>query len=46
MVFQIFYNLLETQYTAKIKKVKTDNRGEYINKVMTAFLETKGIIYD
>jgi hypothetical protein len=40
------YNLVETQFSAKIKKLKTDNGGEYINKEMTAFLETKGIIHD
>jgi hypothetical protein len=46
MIFQMFYNLVEIQFSAKIKKMKTDNRGEYINKVMTAFLKTKGIIHN
>jgi transposase InsO family protein len=45
-VFWIVYNLVEIQFFAKIKKLKTDNGGEYVNKEMTAFLETKGIIYD
>jgi hypothetical protein len=46
MVFQILYNLVERQFSAKIRKLKTDNGGEYVNKEMTAFLETKGIIHD
>jgi hypothetical protein len=37
---------VEPQFSAKIKKLKTDNRGEYVNKQMTVFLEIKGIIYD
>jgi hypothetical protein len=32
MIFQMIYNLVEIQYSAKIKKLKTDNRGEYVNK--------------
>jgi transposase InsO family protein len=38
--------LVETQFSAKIKKLKTDNRGEYINNEMTTFLKTKGIIHN
>jgi hypothetical protein len=38
--------LVEIQFSAKIKKLKSDNGGEYINKEMTTFLETKGIIHD
>jgi transposase InsO family protein len=46
MVFQTFYNLVETQISAKIKKLKTDNGDEYVNKEMTTFLEMKGIIHN
>jgi transposase InsO family protein len=46
MVFQTFYNLVETQYSTKIKKLKTENGGEYVNKEMTAFLEMKCIIHN
>jgi hypothetical protein len=34
---------VETQFSAKIKKLKTDNGGEYVNKEMTAFLEIKAL---
>jgi hypothetical protein len=46
MVFQISYNFLERQFSTKIKKLKTDNGGEYVNKEMTAILESKGNIHD
>jgi hypothetical protein len=36
-VFQTFYNLVETEFFAKIKNLKTDNGGEYVNKEMTVF---------
>jgi hypothetical protein len=37
---------VETQYSAKIKKLISDNGGEYINTEMTTFLDTKGIIHE
>jgi hypothetical protein len=45
-VFQTCYNLVEKQFSAKIKTLKIDNRGEHLNNKMTAILETKGIIHD
>jgi hypothetical protein len=38
--------MVEIQFSAKIKKLKPDNGGEYVNKEMTAFVESKGIIND
>jgi hypothetical protein len=35
----MFYYSVETQFYAKIKKLKTDNEGEYINKAINVFLE-------
>jgi hypothetical protein len=37
---------VEKQFAAKIKKPKTDNGGEYVNKEMIAFLIIKSIIHD
>jgi hypothetical protein len=45
-VFQMSYNFVETQFSTKIKKLKTDNGGEYVNNEMTTFLETRGIIHN
>jgi hypothetical protein len=44
MVFQALYDLVEAQFSAKIKKPKTHNGGKYINKVLTGFIETMCII--
>jgi hypothetical protein len=38
--------LVKTQFSTKIKKVKIDNVGEFVNKDLTIFLEIKGIIHD
>jgi hypothetical protein len=38
--------MVETQFPAKIKKLKSENGGEYVKKEMTTFLETRGIIHD
>jgi hypothetical protein len=45
-VFSPFYNLKKRQFSAKIKKLKTDKGGEYVNIVMTTFLEISWIIHD
>jgi transposase InsO family protein len=44
-VFQTIYNLVETQFSA-IKKLKTDNGGEYVNNKMSVCLAIQGIIHD
>jgi hypothetical protein len=46
MVLQMFYNLVETELSTKIKKLKTDNGGEYVNNEMSTMIELKGIIDD
>jgi hypothetical protein len=46
MVFQTFYDTVETQFSAKIEKLKTDNGGVYVNKETITFFEIKSIIYD
>jgi hypothetical protein len=45
MVYLTFYDLVEIQWSAKIKKLKTHNRGEYVYKELTTFLEIKDIIH-
>jgi hypothetical protein len=37
---------VKIQFSIKIKKLNTDNGGEYVIKVMSSFLQTKGIIHD
>ena len=41
--FKIFRNLVENQFGYKIKKIRTDNSGEYVNKEFDSYLEANGI---
>jgi hypothetical protein len=45
-IFQMFDNLVEIQFLAKIKKLKSKNRCDYRNNEMTAFLASMRITYD
>jgi hypothetical protein len=41
-----FWNLVETQFSTKIKMFKSDNGGEYVNKDVSEFLAGKGTIHE
>jgi hypothetical protein len=43
-IFQIFYNLVETQLFTRIKELKTHNRSEYVNKELSAFEKQKALL--
>ncbi len=43
--FQEFTNYVENQYNTKIKKFRSDNGTEYINKIFSDFLKQKGILH-
>ena len=43
-VFQRFLVLLETQFSASIKVLRSDSSGEYISNEFQVFLQSKGII--
>ena len=43
-VFQRFLALLETQFSASIKVLRSDSGGEYISNEFQVFLQSKGII--
>jgi hypothetical protein len=45
-VLRDFWNLVETQFSTKIKKFKSDNSGEYVNKDVSEFLGGKGMIHE
>lgn len=42
-MFKIFKNLVENQTNLKIKKLRTDNGREYVNKQFQTFLQEHGI---
>jgi hypothetical protein len=39
------FTLLENQSGYKVKALRTDNGGEYVNNAMTAYLKSKGILH-
>lgn len=41
-----FYNMIYTQFEKKIKKIRSDNGGEFVSNVMFNFYEEKGIILE
>ena len=43
--FQAFSSEVQKQYNAKIKVLRSDNGGEYVNRVFQSFLQTHGIIH-
>ena len=43
--FEAFLSEVQTQYNAKIKILRSDNGGEYVNRVFQSFLKTHGIIH-
>jgi hypothetical protein len=45
-VLRDFWNLVETQFSTKIKKFKSDNGGEYVNIDVSEFLAGKGTIHE
>lgn len=44
-VFQNFKTMVEKQTGCKIKKLRSDNGKEYVNKRMEEYLQNKGIIH-
>ena len=43
--FQLFHKIICTQFDTKIKKLRTDNGTEYMNKNFGAYLESNGILH-
>jgi len=43
--FQDFHKLVENQFNAKIRIIRTDNGKEYVNNVFGAYLSEQGIIH-
>jgi transposase InsO family protein len=43
-IFQTFVALVETQFSTKLKILRSDSRGEYMSRDFQSFLQQKGII--
>ncbi|KAJ9682154.1 hypothetical protein PVL29_018172 [Vitis rotundifolia] len=44
-LFQNFHKMIETQYNAKVRVLRSDNGGEYQNSDLQKYLEGHGIIH-
>ena len=45
LLFQKFHKMIETQYNAKVRVLRSDNGGEYQSSDLQKYLEEHGIIY-
>lgn len=45
-VFQSFYIMIQTQFSVKIKALRTDNGGEYVNTKFRDFCQKNGLIHE
>ena len=45
-VFQSFHVMIQTQFSAKIKTLHTDNGGEYVNTRFQAYFQHHGLIHE
>jgi hypothetical protein len=44
-IFQIFHQMIRTQFNAQVQVVKSDNRREYLKKGFNAYFQQNGIIH-
>lgn len=44
-VFQMFYKMVQIQFNATIKIIRSDNRGEYMSSNLKAYFREHGIIH-
>ena len=45
LLFQKFHKMIETQYNAKVRVLRSDNGGEYQSSDLQKYLEEHGIIH-
>ena len=45
LLFQKFHEMIETQYNAKVRVLRSDNGGEYQSSDLQKYLEEHGIIH-
>ena len=45
-LFQNFYRMVQTQFGKTIKRLRSDNGTEYVNRNMSEFLQKHGVIHE
>lgn len=44
-IFEVFHNMVQTQFQSKIQILRTDNGREYYNLALTSYLQKVGIVH-
>lgn len=45
-VFQSFHTMIQTQFSAKLQVLRSDNGGEYVNRRFRAYCEQHGLLHE
>jgi transposase InsO family protein len=45
-VFQAFHAMVQTQFSSKIKILRSDNGGEFINQRFQAYFQQHGLLHE
>ena len=45
-VFQSFHTMVQTQFSTKIKILRSDNGGEYVNHQFQAYFNSHGLLHE
>ncbi|KAL5833543.1 hypothetical protein ACOSQ3_017217 [Xanthoceras sorbifolium] len=45
-VFQSFHVMVQTQFSAKVETLRTDNGGEYVNQQFQAYFQSHGLLHE
>jgi hypothetical protein len=45
-IFRAFHTLIQTQFSAKIRVLRSDNGGEYVNQEFHHYFKTHGIVHE
>jgi len=46
LIFQAFHTMIQNQFSAKIRVLRSDSRGEFINHQFKAFFQQQGLLYE
>lgn len=45
-IFRRFHSMISTQFNAKLRILRTDNGGEYVNLQLTEYFQERGLIHE
>jgi hypothetical protein len=45
-IFQSFHAMVQTQFSAKLRVIRSDNGGEYVNQRFRAYFDNHGLIHE